>query len=94
LGVAMLIMAACGEVYVHDDFTKIVSNKSEQEIIDTIGKPTTVEANNPKHVTWTYYAKTVDINNQNKRDAKTLLIFEPEPSSSKLRVVGVKFERG
>ena len=71
-----------------------VEDKSEDEVVKSIGKPTTVDAKDPKHVTWTYFAKTVDVDNHNKRDAKTLLIFEPEPATSKLRVIDIKYERG
>ena len=94
LAIAVLATAGCGDVYVHEEFDKLTMNKSEAEVQTTIGKPTSVDANNPAHVTWTYYSKTFDIDNQNKRDSKTVLVFEPDPASKKLKVVKVEYQKG
>ena len=90
---ATLMLAGCGEVYVHEEFDKLTMNKSDAEVQSAIGKPTAVDANNPAHVTWTYYSKTFDIENQNKRDIKAVVIFEPDPATKKLKVVKVEYQK-
>ncbi len=94
LTAATLAMAGCGDVYVHEEFDKMTLNKSDVEVTNMIGRPTAVDANNPKHVIWTYYAKTVDTDNQNKRDTKTLLILEPDATTHNLKVVKVEYQKG
>ena len=91
---AILLMSGCGEVFGHEEFSKMIMNKPEDEVTAAIGKPVTVDAANPAHVVWTYYAKTYDIDNGNKRDTKELVIFEPSPTTQKLQVVDIKFEKG
>ena len=86
-------MAGCGDVYVHEEFDKSTLNKTDAEVLSTIGKPTTVDANDPAHVTWTYYAKTFDIDNQNKRDIKAVLTLEPDATTHNLKVVKVQYEK-
>ena len=94
LTVAMLVMAGCGNVYVHEEFDKLTMNKSATEVEGAIGKPTAVDTNNPAHVTWTYYSKTFDIENQNKRDIKAVLVLEPDQSTKQLKVVKVEYQKG
>ena len=91
--VAILALAGCGDVYVHEEFDKSTMNKTDAEVLNTIGKPTVVDANDPKHVMWTYYAKTVDIENQNKRDIKAVLTLEPDAVSHGLKVVKVEYQK-
>ena len=50
-----------------------------------------MDDSNPAHVTWTYEAKTFDYENNNKRDTKTLVIFERDAATGKLKVTDVKF---
>ena len=94
LAIAMLVTAGCGDVYLHEQFDKLVMSKSEAEVQSAIGKPTAVDSNNPARVTWTYYSKTADIENQNKRDVKTVLIFEPDQTTKKLKVVKIEYQKG
>ena len=91
---AILAMAGCGDVYVHEEFDKSTMNKTDAEVLSTIGKPTAVDANDPAHVTWTYYAKTFDIENQNKRDIKAVLTLEPDAATHTLKVVKVQYQKG
>ena len=86
-------MAGCGDVYVHEEFDKSTLNKTDAEVLTAIGKPTTVDANDPQHVTWTYYAKTFDIDNQNKRDIKAVLTLQPDVVSHALKVVKVEYQK-
>ena len=90
---ATLALVGCGEVYVHEEFNKLAMNKSDAEVQESLGKPTSVDANDPKHVMWTYYSKTFDVDNQNKRDIKAVVIFEPDPATKKLKVVKVEYQK-
>jgi hypothetical protein len=91
LAAAVLTLAACGDLYSRTDFTTMVMNKSESEVRKQVGKPSEVDASNPKRVIWTYTNTTFDIDNQNKRDAKTMLILEPNGSGGALMVTNVEF---
>src|SRR6202008_380516 len=81
LTLSMLVMSGCGDVYLHEEFEKLTMNKSESDVTETLGKPVAVDASNPAHVLWTYYAKTFNIDNENKRDIKEVLIFEPDTAT-------------
>lgn len=89
--VVMLLIAGCGDIYGHDEFDKMVMNKSEDAVTTEVGKPESVDKSNPAHVVWTYYSKTYDINNENKRDSRTMVIFTPN-ATGKLQVAEVKYE--
>ena len=91
--IATLALAACGDVYVHEEFNKLAMNKSDAEVQESLGKPTSVDATNPQHVLWTYYSKTFDVENQNKRDIKAVVVFEPDPATKKLKVVKVEYQK-
>ena len=91
---AMLLMSGCGEVFGHEEFAKMLMNKSEDDVTSAIGKPESVDVGNPAHVVWTYYGKTYDIENQNIRDTKEQVIFEPSAATHKLEVVDIKYDRG
>lgn len=93
VAVTALVMTGCGDVYVHEEFDKLTMNKSDAEVTTAIGKPTAVDANDPKHVVWTYYSKTFDVENQNKRDIKVTLILEPDATTSHLKVVKVEYQK-
>ena len=90
--VAVLVMAACGDIHGRDEFTKLTSGKSPEEVTTNIGKPSSVDSSNPARVLWTYNSVTYDIENQNKRDAKAVVVFAPATGSDKLRAIEVKFE--
>ena len=48
VAVTALVMTGCGDVYVHEEFDKLTMNKSDAEVTTAIGKPTAVDANDPK----------------------------------------------
>ena len=91
LALAISLVAACGDLYSRTDFTTMIMNKSEQEVIKQIGKPSTVDDSNPDRVIWIYTNTTFDVDNQNKRDAKTTLTLERKGSGGKLMVTAVDF---
>ena len=88
---AMLVMAGCGDIHSRGEFTTLVTDKSEDEVVKNIGKPASVDASNPARVTWTYKTASYDIAKQNARDDKAVVVFAPNPSTGKLKVVEVKF---
>lgn len=92
--VTMLVVAGCGEIYGHDEFHKLVMNKPETEVITSIGKPVAVDSSNPARVTWTYNQLTYDIDNQNKKDTKTVLVLAPDAAADgKLKVIEILYNR-
>lgn len=90
--IAMLALSGCGDIYGRSDFAGFVMGKSEQEVVKMVGKAASVDESNPAHVTWTYESKTFDYEHQNKRDAKTLVIFDRDATTGKLKVTDVKFQ--
>jgi len=89
---ASLLVSACGDLYDRTDFTRLVQNKSEQEIRKGVGKPSTVDSSNPERVIWTYTTATFDPTNGNKRDTKTIVVLKPEKPGGTLRATEVQFE--
>lgn len=85
-----LLLAACGDIHSRSDFSTMVMNKSEEEVKTAAGKPAEIDNSNPDRVVWTYKLETFDVDNGNKRDAKTIVIFEKGPGG-KLRVTNVQF---
>jgi len=92
LVIAMQFMAGCGEFFARDDFTGYVMNKTEKEVVAKVGKPATVDDSSPQRVVWTYKSITYDLQDHNKKDAKTLVIFRRDTPGAPLRVAEVKFE--
>lgn len=91
LVVPMLTIAGCGDIYSRGDFTTMVMSKSEDEVMKQLGKPSNVDSSNPDRVIWTYTHKTYNLENQNTRDAKTMLIFEHKGTAGALMVTNVEF---
>ena len=91
LAIAVSTLAACGDLYSRTDFTTMVMSKSENEVTKQVGKPASIDTSNPKRVIWIYNGTTFDIDNQNKRDARTILILEPNGKGGALMVTSVEF---
>lgn len=87
-----LAIAGCGQLQGRDEFSKQVMDKSEQDVINTVGKPSSVDSSNPAHIVWTYKGATYDISNGNKQDAETLVILGPNPATGKLKVTGIEYK--
>ena len=92
LAVAGLSLGGCGELYERTDFANSVQGKSDAEVQKAVGKPASVDASNPGRVTWTYNSATFNVNNANKRDAKTIVVFKPEAAGGKLRAVEILYQ--
>ena len=88
---ACLVLGACSERTNRDDFASLIKGKTEQEVLKNAGKPSKVEEpSNSRHV-WTYTSRTFDVQNGNKLDSKTIVIFAPSPEGTMV-VAEVKFE--
>ena len=71
-------------------FTGYVMDKTEDDVVEKLGKPDVVESSNPSTAKWVYKRKTFDPDNQNKVDAEAILILQKD-ASGKLKVVQVIF---
>jgi len=87
---AALLLGACGDIHSRSDFNTMVMNKSEDEVKATAGKPAEIDNSNPDRVIWTYKLETFDVDNGNKRDDRTMLIFE-KGAGGKLRVTNIQY---
>jgi len=93
VAIALLFVAGCGDIYGHEELQKLVMNKPVSEIEKTLGKPVAVDSSNPARVVWTYNSLTYDIENENKRDSKTVLVLAPDTATNQLKVIELKYER-
>ncbi|RPI43350.1 MAG: hypothetical protein EHM59_15610 [Betaproteobacteria bacterium] len=66
-------------------------NKSPQEVEKHLGKPDAIDDSDPAKVAWIYENKTIDVDNKNKRDAKTRVIFNRQEPSGSQTVTEVRF---
>lgn len=85
-------IAACGPTggYQRGLFQGYVVGATEEEITSKIGKPDSVDTSDPKAPRWVYTKKTFDPDNQNKVDARTIVILLRDPQG-KLRGTDVIF---
>lgn len=90
LAVSMAI-GACAERMNREDFASLVRGKTEADVLKNAGKPSNVDDKSADRHVWTYTSRTFDVQNQNKTDAKTIVIFAPS-SEGKMVVAEVKFE--
>jgi hypothetical protein len=89
---AFLVAAACGIVLALSAcggqvsgtarglFIGYVTDKTEEEVIATVGKPEAVEPATPTTLRWVYKKKTFDPDNQSLVDNETILIFQKDAS--------------
>ena len=98
---AIMLAAACGLVIALSGcsgqvggtarglFIGYVTDKTEEEVIDKVGKPESVDTK-PNTLRWTYKKKTFDPDNRSLVDDETILIFQKD-ASGKFKVVQVIF---
>ena len=87
-----VVFAGCSEMLSRDDFAARVKDKSDAEVAKLVGKPTAVDSSKPNEVTWTYNARTFNVDERNKFDSKAVVVFAKGPSDGQLRAVDVRFE--
>ena len=88
---ACLVLSACSERVNREDFAQQLKNKTEPEVLKYAGKPDAKDDQRADRHVWTYKHRTFDVQNKNKFDDKTLVIFSPS-SEGKLAVSDVTFE--
>ncbi len=88
----LVALGGCAEIYTRDDFTTRVDGKSMEDVRAIVGKPLKVDEDEVGVVMWTYERRTIDIENKNKRDKRTVLVFTNTVSDDGARVSEVRFE--
>ncbi len=88
LAALVLLMAGCKMEggYARGLFSGYVIEKTEEEVSGKVGKPDVVDTSTPNTVKWIYKKKTFDPENSNLVDNETILIFQKDPASRKLKV--------
>lgn len=89
---AGFVLAGCSETYNRADFAARVKDKSDSEVAKLIGKPSTVDSSKPDRVTWTYTSRTFNIDEGNKFDTRTIVVFSKAAADGKLKATDVVFE--
>jgi hypothetical protein len=88
---AIVILAGCADGgQPRGLFTGYVTDKTEEEVVAKVGKPTSIDNSNPATPKWIYKRKTFDPDNLNQVDNETILIFQKD-ASGKLKVKQVVF---
>ena len=86
-----LVLGACSERVNREDFAQQLKGKTEPEVLKYAGKPDVKDDQRGDRHVWTYNHRTFDVQNNNKFDAKTIVIFTPS-AEGKMAVGEVKFE--
>ena len=87
---SQIMLSACSELMSREDFEARVKEKPEHEVRKDIGKPAEVDhAGNA--VKWIYVKRTFNIEDANKFDNRTIVVFSPSHDGS-LKAREVHFE--
>ena len=89
---ASFLLAGCSEMMSREDFAARVKDKSDAEVTKAIGKPAAVDASQADRVTWVYNSKTFNIEDKNKFDTKSIVVFSKAAPDGKLKATDVSFE--
>ena len=71
-----LLFAGCGGSYSRGQFAGFVTNATEAQIVERVGKPDEVDTANPNKQVWVYKKRTFDPDNLNQVDERTMVILE------------------
>jgi hypothetical protein len=88
---AMLALVGCQPVQTREDFKGTVMNKTPAQVQDQVGKPNAVDETDPAKIVWIYNEVTFDVDNKNKRDPQTRVIFTRSEAADKQSVIDVDF---
>lgn len=78
---SLLALAACADGgQPRGLFTGYVTDKTEQEVMEKVGKPDSIDKSNPNTLKWVYKRKTFDPDNSNQVDNETILLFQKDAS--------------
>ena len=86
-----LALGACAEKMNRDDFAQLIKGKTEQDVLKNAGKPATKDESQSNQHVWTYKSRTFDVQQGNKTDNETVVIFTPG-GEGKWTVAEVKFQ--
>ncbi len=91
-GIALTLTGCGGQVggTARGLFLGYVTDKTEAEVVEKVGKPETVEPATATTLKWIYKKKTFDPDNQSLVDNETILIFQ-KGADGKFKVVQVIF---
>jgi hypothetical protein len=84
-------LGACAERQNRDDFQQLIKGKTEPEVLKYAGKPDAKDEQKGDRHVWTYNSRTFNVEDHNKTDAKTVVIFAPG-TEGKMTVAEVKYE--
>jgi hypothetical protein len=87
-----VFLAGCSEMLSRTDFTARIKDKSDTEVAKLIGKPAAVDASAPDRVTWVYNSRTFNVDDSNKFDSKTIVVFSKTAADGKLVATDIRFE--
>jgi hypothetical protein len=87
---AALMLTACAERMSRSDFEARVMDRAEHEVRKEIGKPAGVDTAGDA-VKWVYVKRTFNIDDGNKFDNRTIVVFSPARDGS-LTAREVRFE--
>ena len=90
VAVAALMLTACSELMSRSDFEARVRDKAEHEVRKDIGKPAEVDTSGDG-VKWVYVKRTFNIEDGNKFDKRTVVVFSPAHDGN-LKAREVHFE--
>ena len=88
---ATIGLTACNPIHTREDFQREVMNKSPKEVEKQLGKPDAIDESDPAKVAWIYENKTIDVDNKNKRDPKTRVIFSRQEPAGSQTVAEIQF---
>lgn len=78
--IGCLALGACSEKTNREDFATLTKGKTQDQVLSSAGKPALRSDTADGRPVWTYTSRTFDIQNQNKFDAKTRVIFGFNPA--------------
>jgi hypothetical protein len=84
------MLSACSELMSRGDFEARVKDKAEHEVRKDIGKPAEVDKALDA-VKYVYVKRTFNIDDGNKFDSRTIVVFSPSHDGS-LKAKEVRFE--
>lgn len=87
---AIVAAGGCAEQSNRDDFSSLLKNKTEAEVLKFAGKPAQVDSSQPDRLAWVYKSRTFDVATR-KSDPQTTVIFK-RAEDGKLHVAEVVFD--
>jgi len=70
-------LAACSDLRSREEFATLVTDKSQQDVVKALGKPSQIDDAQPPAVRYVYTSRTFHIENGNKVDGRAVVVFRP-----------------